>query len=116
MRDIQPEDTIFAIEDDYDGRRVVHFLGYGYRTDSSDEHDCRFLEYTGFYIPFPIVLDHGLLAVESEHGEYFTQYVTDCTFDEMMDMYHHYNDGECPTPVEALTADLPNGTYVFIGQ
>lgn len=108
------EDLIVGIETE-DGVRNVHFYGYGY--DSGDEsslEDHRFVEYTFFIVPLEEVLERGLFEVENEDSECVKQYITDCTYEGMLDIYHHYDDGKCPKPitVDDISNDLADGVYV----
>lgn len=110
------DDTVFAIETDENGKRVVHIFGYGYCADDGTETDCRFVEYTFFYVPLDEVLAKGLGEVEDEYGPDVKQYITDCSFEKMMEIYHHYDNGQCPVQITAITADLPDGCYVLVSE
>lgn len=115
---IHCEDTVFAIETDSDGNRQVHIYGYGYFADSSDVEgkDYRFVEYTFCFVPLDEVLQKGLGAVEDEYGPLVKQYITDCNYDEMMHIYQHYDNGNCPVPITAFDASIPDGTYVLVSE
>lgn len=114
---IEEEDTIFSIETDDWGDRIVHYLGFGYYGGGGDEDgkDHRFVEYTFCYVPLKEVLSKGFSAAEGEYAPEVKQYITDCTEEEMMDIYLHYDNGNCPTPITEITTDLPDGCYVYIG-
>jgi hypothetical protein len=108
------EDLIVAIETNEDGSRQAHLYAYGYCTGDGSEPAYRFVEYTFFIVPLDEVLQKGIFGVEAEYAEFIKQYVTDCTEEEMLGLYKHYDDGNCPKPITAdqLTADIPDGTYV----
>lgn len=114
---IDCEDLVFGIETEKDGTKIVHLYGYGYYADSSDPDgkDYRFVEYTFFYVPLSEVLERGISDVESEDSEFIKQYITDCTYEGMLEIYHHYDNGNCPTPItcDQLSMDLAEGVYVL---
>lgn len=111
---IDCEDLIVEIETDDNGNRQARLYAYGYCTGDGSEPAYRFVEYTFFYVPLDEVLQKGIFEVESEYSEFIKQYITDCTEDEMLGLYKHYDAGNCPKPIiEAqLTATIPDGTYV----
>ena len=112
---IDCEDLVFGIETQ-DGIRTVHFYGYGYEAgDDSSPDPYRFLEYTFFYVPLEEVLKRGIFDVEREESEFVKQYITDCTYEGMLDIYRRYDDGNCPIPItlEELSNDLVDGVYVI---
>lgn len=113
---INCEDLVFGIETNKDGIKVAHLYGYGYDAgdDSSDE-PCRFVEYTFFYVPLTEVLERGIFEVESEDSECIKQYITDCSYEEMLSIYRHYDDGKCPMPITTkdLSLNLADGVYVL---
>ena len=115
---IHCEDTVFAVETTPDGSRQIHIYGYGYFADSSrvDGKNYRFVEYTFCYVPLDEVLQSGLSAAEDKYGPEVTQYITDCTYDEMMHIYEHYDAGQCPTVITAINANIPDGTYVLVSK
>ena len=113
---IDCEDLVFAIETGEDDVKNVHFYGYGYGAgDDSSPAPYRFVEYTFFYVPLTEVLERGVFEVESEDSECVKQYITDCTYEEMLDVYRHYDNGNCPKPItiEDMSDDLADGTYVI---
>ena len=113
---INCEDLVFGVETNEDGIKIAHLYGYGYDAgDDSSGKPCRFVEYTFFYVPLTEVLERGIFKVESEDSECIKQYITDCSYEGMLDIYHHYNNGKCPTPitVEELSLDLADGVYVI---
>ena len=113
---ISCEDLVFGIETDNDGIKTVHFYGYGYDAgDHSSDKPCRFVEYTFFYVLLKEVLERGIFEVESEDSEYIKQYITDCSYEEMLSIYRHYDDGKCPVPITTrdLSLDLADGVYVL---
>ncbi len=113
---ISCEDLVFGIETDDDGTKIAHLYGYGYDAggDDTDDETCRFVEYTFFYVPLLEVLERGIFKVESEDSECIKQYITDCTYENMLEIYRHYDNGNCPTPItqEELSQDLKDGVYV----
>lgn len=111
---IDCEDLIVAIETNEDGSRQAHLYAYGYCTGDGAEPAYRFVEYTFFIVPLNEVLQKGIFDVESEYSEFIKQYIHDCTEEEMLELYKHYDDGNCPKPIAAdqITADIPDGTYV----
>ena len=72
------DNTVFGIETNENGERVVHVFGYGYCADDGTDTDCRFVEYTFFYVPLNEVLTKGLSEVEDQYGPEVKQYITDC--------------------------------------
>lgn len=113
---IRTEDVVFGLETNADGVRSLHIYGYGYDTDEESEKKYRFVEFTFFYAPLEEALKEGMTSIYAKLADGIKQYITDCTFEEMMDIYHHYDDGECPTQVTALTADMPDGIYVLVSE
>ena len=113
---INCEDLVFGIETDDDGTKIVHLYGYGYDAGAgeSEAEPCRFVEYTFFYVPLTEVLERGIFNVESEDSEPIKQYITDCTYEGMLEMYRHYDNGNCPTPIteKELSMELKEGVYV----
>ena len=112
---INCDDLIFSIETDVVGMRNVHILAYGYCAHD-EEPDCRFIEYTGFYVSLDEVLTQGIFKVEENKAEYIKQYIIDCTYNEMLEYYQHYDSGLCPKPITQITSDLPDGVYVIKHQ
>ena len=89
---ISCEDLVFAIETQ-DDVKTVHFYGYGYCAgDDSSPESYRFVEYTFFYVPLEEVLKRGIFEVESEESEFVKKYITDCTYEGMLDIYRHYDN------------------------
>lgn len=115
MKDTYEECLIVGIEKDND-KKVVHFYGFGYYTEGDEENPYRFLEYTFFYMPLDEVLTMGVSEAEGEFGQEYTQYLTDCTRDEMENIYEHYDNGNKPTELkkEDLNMDTPLGIYILI--
>lgn len=115
--DIDLEDLIVGIETDNEGNKFAHLYGYGYCNGGNGPDDptpCRFVEYTFFYAPLSEVVEKGIFGVEAEYGEFYKQYITDCNEEEVLDIYRHYDDGSCPTPIceEDITMDLKEAVYV----
>ena len=97
--------------------RHIHFMAYGYRSDSkTDDKDHRFLEYTFFTAPLQKVLDYGVVLYESDFGCESKQYIEDCTADVMLDRYLHYDAGKCPLPIptDKLDINIPDGLYILL--
>lgn len=115
---IHCDDTVFAIETNADGTRQVHIYGYGYFADSSNVEgkDYRFVHYTFFYAPLDEVITKGLNVVEYEHSSDVKQYIEDCTYEEMMHIYQHYDNDNCPVPITSFDASTPDGTYVLVNK
>ena len=117
------EKTIFAIEDgvSFSGKREkqVHFLAFGYLADLSCEIDkskpCRFVEYCGFFAPLHDVVAMDISNYEGEYGCDHKQYITDCTEEEMVGFYEHYDNGKMPVSIEKkdLNENTPCGVYVL---
>lgn len=115
---IHCDDTVFAVETKNDGTRQVHIFGYGYFADSSciDGKDYRFVDYTFFYVPLSEVLARGLKECEDKYGHEVKQYITDCSYEEMLYIYKHYDNGRCPTLITAIDTNIPDGTYVLVNE
>lgn len=109
------ESTIFGIEND-DGKKVIHYYGYGYYCDGDDEKPYRFLEYTFFYGNLQEVLEIGISEYEGEYSDAVKQYITDCTEEELGDIYEHYDEGVPPIPIHEseISLDIPCGVYVLV--
>lgn len=106
--------TIFGIEEE-DGKRFIHFYGYGYVTDGEDEHNCRLLEYTFFCAPIEDVLGYkgGLIGYETDRSENIKTYITDYTEDELVYIYEHYDNGKMPVEIkEEDILSAPIGVYI----
>lgn len=108
------EDTIIGIEN-FDGVKFVHFYGYGYiADDNGDGKDCRFLEYCGMYAPLSEVLVNGFLKAEQDRMESVKEYIRDCTEEECMEIYNHYDNGSAPEFINEsdIDMDTPCGIYI----
>lgn len=113
MSNIHSDDTIFSVET-INGVKKVHILGYGYEADNRNGKTHRFVEYTSLYATLDDVLKKGLAAIENDSGPEVTQYITDCTYEEMMDGYCHYDDGKCPKLISAIDANIADGMYILV--
>lgn len=107
--------TIFGIEEE-EGKKIVHFYGYGYYVGEESGKSYRFLEYTFFYAPLEDVLSHegGFDGYEIAHSDSVKTYITDCTQEELNDIYEHYDCGRKPVEIsEKDIASAPLGVYVL---
>ena len=110
------ENDVFTIFIDYDGEKKVHFYGYGYYADDSSKTPYRFLEYIGFIYPLKDVLYMGFVEFEGEYQDSVKQFMTDCTEEEMIDIYNHYDEGNMPTKIwiDEITPHTPCGCYILM--
>lgn len=106
------EHTIIAVEEE-NGRKYVHFFGYGYYADDGTDTPYRFLEYTFLIAPLEDVLKEGVADYESNHQDSCKQYITDCNEEKCLDIYRHYDNGKQPKLLSELTLDTPVGTYII---
>lgn len=111
---IRLEDTVIALET-YGGDRVVHFYGYGYCAEQDNgKGEYRFLEYCGYEVPLDEVLSMGFIEAEQSQMDSVKEYIRDCTEDECMDIYAHYDNGNEPTFIKESEIDMntPDGVYI----
>lgn len=108
--------TIISIETHSDGKRYVHYMGYGYDTGDKDDKPCRFVEYTFMYCELKKALLKGIFKWEDENQEFFKQYITDCSEEEMRVMYARYDNGNSPNLIlyTAVNEETPDGIYILI--
>ena len=109
------EKTIICIEKEDDGEKVVHFMGYGYYGEVETEKPYRFLEYTFFFGKLKNVLNYGgIRNYEGEYQDRYKQYITDCTYEEMNEIYEQYNNGKMPEIIDEkdITINIPFGCYI----
>lgn len=92
--------------------RFVHFFGYGYPAEE-DGKEFAFLEYTFHYGPLKDVLTEGFAEYEQKYNS-GTNYITDCTEKELIDIYEHYDNGNKPLllDISSLSERTPDGTYI----
>ena len=97
------------------GEKYIHFLGYGYESEASDDNDDRYyriIEFIGCISPLKEVLDMGYTNwMESCYGH--NAFIEDVTYDELVDSYEHWNCGKMPEFLTDLTMDTPYGTYIY---
>ena len=107
--------TIFSIENDADGNKMIHFLGYGYYSEDISERPYRMVEYCGFIVPIEWVLEDGFYNYESEHEDEHKQYIEDCDYTTMVDRYLHYDAGNAPMVIshKELSTETPLGVYIM---
>ena len=108
------ENTIIGIED-WDGEKSIHYYAYSYCSDNGAPDSFRFVEYTYFIETLAKALQYVIKQYESDHQEEVKQYVEDCTEDELVRFYKHYDKGEAPTPiwVSEITEKTPYGMYIL---
>lgn len=106
--------TIFSIEKDSDGKKVVHFLGYGYCTGDDIEKPYRFVEYTFAFVDLNKVIEDGFAESENYIAEFVKQYIGDCSAEELVNIYKDYMtaDGKF---VSEITEDMDYGLYLYVG-
>ena len=113
--DINCNDLIFSIEK-IDGIKFIHFYGYGYdNCNSSDpEEQYSFVEYKSFYVPLSEIFGHNIFEIEVEKSEDITQYIEDCNYETMIDIYKTYDNGRCPILItqDKITRDIEEGIYI----
>ena len=108
------ENTIIGIED-WDGEKSIHYYAYSYCSDNGAPDSFRFVEYTYFIETLAKALQYGIKQYESDHQEEVKQYVEDCTEDELVRFYKHYDKGEAPVHiwVSEITMETPYGMYIL---
>ena len=108
------ENTIIGIED-WDGEKSIHYYAYSYCSDNGAPDSFRFVEYTYFIETLAKALQYGIKQYESDHQEEVKQYVEDCTEDELVRFYKHYDKGEAPVHiwVSEITMETPFGMYIL---
>lgn len=92
--------------------KIVHIMGDSYFAQDASDPPYRFVEYTFAYIPLKEILEKGM-----PNGDWyaeFKQYIQDCTEEELIEIYEHYDNGNMPTAITALTEDLPCGCYILL--
>ena len=92
--------------------RFVHFFGYGYPA-KEEGREFAFLEYTFHCGPLKDVLAEGFAEYEQKYNS-GTNYITDCTEKELIDIYEHYDNGNKPLllDISSLSERTPDGMYV----
>lgn len=109
------ERTIIGIEQQ-NGRKVIHYYAYSWYADDSSGTPYRFCEYTGFIEDLEKVLKYGISCYEGEYQEYIKQYIDDCTEEDCVDYYAHY-DRDCPPDLiseKDVSMATPYGVYILI--
>ena len=109
----------FSIEEDHNGNKQIHIMGYMYCSDTDEgEGYWRNVEFTFCIIPLDEFIkniredENYLDRIESE----IKQYMGDCTDEEIVEMINHYYDGnpaEYDMHYDEITMDTPCGDYCF---
>lgn len=110
------EKTIIEILTDENGKKTVHYLAYGYYSESDSNKPYRLLEYTFLTAPLEKAIDMEIQEYESKFGPEVKQYITDCTEQELLECYRNYNNsGDLITIIkpEDITMDIPDGFYIY---
>lgn len=105
------EASVIEIELNEHGKKIVHILGDSYYADDGTDAPYRFTEYCWGYIPLKEVVENGMPDGDW-YGE-LKQYITDCTEEQLDEIYEHYDNGKMPRVIENLTVDLPIGCYII---
>ena len=110
------ENTIVELITDDKGR-LIHYYGFGYYAHE-DGKPYRFLEYTWFFAELKKALEKGLYEYEDEYQDQFAQYITDCTEEECVKFYEHYDNGDMPKLiyVDEVNMDTPDGVYILLNR
>lgn len=103
-------DSVVNVELD-NGKKVVHFYGDSYYSDDGTDTPYRFTEYCWGYIPLKEVVENGMPDGDW-YGE-LKQYITDCTEQQLDEIYEHYDNGKMPQIIDGLTMDTPLGCYIL---
>lgn len=99
------------------GEKRILYCGFGYYSHLDDkEKPYRMLEYCGFEVPLVDAVNFERasgMKYEWEFSGDFTQYIEDCSYEEMINWYDHYFNGEAPKeiPGGCLSIDTPCGCY-----
>jgi len=109
--------TVFGIETDSDGEKMVHLYGYCYYAGDDADAPYRSVEYSFFYLPLKDVVKNGLRLSETSNCENINTYIGEITYDEVIDFYENFvgeSDGSAhpPIQVERISEDLEDGIYV----
>lgn len=104
--------TILAVDYDDDGNKVVHIFGDSYDAYDGTETSYRFVEYSFGYIPLRRIIDSGM--PDSYWYAGLKQYIEDCTLGRLKEIYEHYDGGQMPQVISALTNDTPCGVYILL--
>ena len=109
--------TLFSVEKDIESKKVIHFLGYGYRADVS-EKPYRFIEYTFFYAPIKQIMEEGFSNVESRYNQEIKQYVSELNESEFLECYGRYYNKKKTKRItqKDFNECLKEGTYLFIPE
>lgn len=105
------EVEFFSIEDDGQGGKQIHILGYCYCGDD----DWRNVEYSGFIEPLQEFIEH-LKADENYVDDWLEQSIGDFDDKGMTDIINHYFNGQTANDVlrySEITIDTPCGDYMF---
>lgn len=93
--------------------RVVYFIGYGYPSEDECEKKYKFLEYVHYCGLLKDVILEGFTEYEEEFNS-GANYITDCSEEELIDMYEHYDNGNIPSIIKenSITEDVKDGMYI----
>lgn len=111
---IRRECTIFYIEE-AEGKRWVHYMGYGYYAGEPENQPYRLLEYTHCTGELSHVLSVGLKKYEEEYAPECKQYIANCDYTMLKSVYQMYDCGNAPKQIKAenIDIDTPCGCYVL---
>lgn len=93
------------------GEKIVRFIGFGYyaETEIEEGKPYRFVDYRDFSAPLSVIPNGEVNKYEDNKSEEITQYIEDCTLDEVDEYYT-----DIPRIRESqLTADIADGKYVL---
>ena len=92
--------------------KIVHIMGDSYFAEDGSNPPCRFVEYSFAYIPLKEILEKGM--PDGDWYAQFKQYIQDCTEEELVEIYEHYDNGNMPTVITEISKDLPCGCYILL--
>lgn len=105
--------TLVDISTADNGTKNIHFLGYGYLSDSAPEGEplkvARWLEYTFFETPLEGALKYGVSKLEADTGGEYKQYIQDITEAELEKIIKSHP----PLCESDLSLDTPDGVYLL---
>jgi hypothetical protein len=105
--------TIFEIETNEKGEKIIHFLGYGYLSPVDESNTpYRFLEYNSHFKLLSDVLKIGFHECEMQET-YKGTYIGDCSYDDMVYEYEHYVNGNMPKVCNFLSETIEDGVYIY---
>lgn len=103
-------ETIIQITTE-DGEKMLTFVGFGYYAETEIEKGkpYRFVDYRDFSVPLSVIPKDEANKYEDDKSEYITQYLVDCSLDEV----DKYYEGIPRINEAQLTADIADGKYVL---